>query len=191
MWPSSRGCINEGYTTKTTTTMLKYKTLSFKYLNFNYFGFYSDSEASIHSHGIFKIYGKLKFSVGYFLLDSVLMTECSTPDSSIENWSNLTNNHKGPTTISTILTTCLDWTTQYTLSPKNTFNGNKLVFIFCKKKNPKRRRMFINGVTIFQVVSFSVFQYEVGVVSNDMRSISDLVTVESKSCNMKRRDIHN
>jgi hypothetical protein len=51
--------------------------------------------------------------------------------------------------------------------------------------------LFIDGVTIFQVVSFSLFQYEVGVASNDMRSIPDLVTVGSKSSNMIRSDAHN
>lgn len=49
----------------------------------------------------------------------------------------------------------------------------------------------MDGVTIFQVISFSLFQYEIGVDSNDMRSIPDLVTVGSKSSYLKRRDAHN
>jgi site-specific recombinase len=59
------------------------------------FLFYSDSEALVHGHEIFKIYGILQFAVGYFLLDSVLMTYSSIPDSCFDNWSNFTNNHKG------------------------------------------------------------------------------------------------
>jgi len=51
--------------------------------------------------------------------------------------------------------------------------------------------MFIDGVTIFLVVSFSLFQYEVVVAFNDMSSVPDLVTAGSKSSNTKRRDAHN
>jgi hypothetical protein len=40
--------------------------------------------------------------------------------------------------------------------------------------------MFVDGVTIFQAISFSLFQYEGGVASNDIRSISDLVTTGSE-----------
>jgi hypothetical protein len=65
--------------------LYKYIILRFKYLYIKYFWFYSDSEASVHGHKIFKIYGILKFAVGYFLLDSVLMTESSIPDSCFES----------------------------------------------------------------------------------------------------------
>jgi hypothetical protein len=63
----------------------KYIILRFKYLYSKYFRYYSDSEGSVHGREIFKIYGILKFAVGYFLLDSVLMTESSIPDFCFES----------------------------------------------------------------------------------------------------------
>jgi len=140
LWPSSWRCFYEGYITKTTTPMYKYIILRFKYLYIKYFWFYSDNEASVHGHEIFQICGILKYAVGYFLLDSVLVTESSITDCCFESWNNSSNNYKVAPTVSMLLTTCLDQTAQYTLSPKikkgQIFTSWKQIGFTFHKKNP-------------------------------------------------------